>query len=456
MTDTEPDSPTALRAGTELAGRYRLERPLGEGGMGIVWEARQITTQKAVAIKVLKGNDAADTARFVREARVAAGLQHRNIIQVFDFWEVEGTGPVFMVMELLRGETLASLLARMGRLSFNDALSVLVPVAQAIRAAHAEGVVHRDLKPENVLLAKAGSGGSEADGFEVKVLDFGLAKPMVSMTQATAVTHTGSVMGTPFYMAPEQVYGEKDIDGRADVWAFGVLVYECLSGGRPFFGENYGQVFRQISSGRYKPLRELVPDLPPMIDSLIARMLTHDRDRRLANIGEAIDGLMTAAANPADPPRPFIAQPTLRIASQPPEGMRGLSTPGAGAGAHPPAATMLAAATSVSRPARPIPLKVLAAFAALGGAGLLVLAIVLVTALRTPEPIVTTAPLVTPTEVAPLPPPTSTSTASTGPVESLVSPTSAPTSTSRTVKRAKLAKELPKDPSRDPLSGGRF
>jgi eukaryotic-like serine/threonine-protein kinase len=298
------DSPAPepqLAAGDTLAGRYRLERLLGEGGMGFVWQARQLTTDKAVAIKVLKSQDAADTARFLREAKVAAALSHRNIIQVFDFWEMEGKGPVFMVMELLHGETLAERLERTGPLPTEQVLTLVMPVASAVRAAHARGVVHRDLKPDNIFLARV----ADADAPEVKVVDFGLAKPFIINVGATALTQTGSVMGTPYYMAPEQVYGEKDIDGQADVWALGVILYECATGTRPFEGENFGQIFRRVTHGLYTPLRELAPSVPPALEALVVRALSHDRDKRptMAEVHETLVSLrVSASLLPAAPP----------------------------------------------------------------------------------------------------------------------------------------------------------
>jgi len=294
-----------LRPGSTLAGRYRLVRLLGEGGMGVVWEARQLTTERSVAIKILKSRDAADASRFLREAKVSASFSHRSIVQVFDFWEVPGGGPVFMVMELLVGETLAAWRARAGRLAVQDALSVLVPVARALRVAHGQGIVHRDMKPENIFLARPAEGGPP----EVKVLDFGLARPVTADALNTAITQTGSLMGTPYYMAPEQMYGEKDVDVRADVWAFGVILYECVCGERPFGGENFGQVFRHVTSGVFRPMAELAPHAAPALASLVARMLSHDRNVRpnMADICRVLSSSDAAA--------PLVAQTTRRMPS---------------------------------------------------------------------------------------------------------------------------------------------
>ncbi len=360
-----PDPEPTLVAGDTLAGRYRLVRLLGEGGMGYVWEARQLTTDKAVAIKVLKSQEGADTARFLREAKVAAGLSHRNIIQVFDFWEVEGKGPVFMVMELLHGETLAELLERVGRLAQEHVLTLVLPVASAVRAANARGVVHRDLKPDNVFLARV----ADVDTPEVKVVDFGLAKPFVN-SGATALTQTGSVMGTPYYMAPEQVYGEKDIDGQADVWALGVMLYECLTGTKPFEGENFGQIFRRVTHVQYAPLRGLAPDVSPALEALVVRALSHDPQKR-PTMSELYDTLLSLRGSesaiavtppPGGPPPPrSTSQPAPSELApgpprdrspffSPPAGLTPSAPPPAAAVSSPPARTIVSSTISVATP----------------------------------------------------------------------------------------------------------
>jgi serine/threonine protein kinase len=340
MASVPPKADLVLREGDVLAGRYRLIARIGEGGMGMVWEGRQITTDKRVAIKVLKGRDQADAARFLREAKVAAGLAHRNIVQVFDFWEVAVTGPVFMVMEMLVGQTLAAHLEHGRRLPLDEMIAIVLPVASAVRASHAQGIVHRDLKPENIFLAQS----SPQDPVDVKVLDFGLARPVTSVALSTAITQTGSIMGTPFYMSPEQVYGEKDIDVRADIWALGVVVYECLSGTKPFMGENLGQLFKRLTEAKFRPLREAAPNVPPALDALVTRMLSHERSGR-----PSIDEVCAWFANPqASIPPPSTTQrlpstPAFEAAPSP------IVNPRYAAPAIP-AATMVGATTSVHGP----------------------------------------------------------------------------------------------------------
>jgi serine/threonine-protein kinase len=400
-----------MKPGDILAARYRLVRPLGEGGAGVVWAARQVTTERPVAVKVLRGGDPANAARFLREARVAASLNHRNIVQVFDFWEVEDGGPVFLVMELLAGETLGAVLERVGRLSVPQTLSVATPIAAALKAAHAMGVVHRDLKPDNVFLVAA---TPDEPAVEVKVLDFGLAKPVTADPQATVVTQTGSVMGTPCYMSPEQVYGERDVDVRADVWALGVVLYECLTGTKPFVGENFGQVFRSITQGAPPPVRALAPDVPPTLSALVARMLSPaatDRPR-----AEEVLLLLTQPAE-LRANRTAVLEPlplrTQRLSSSPPFAH--------GASSSPAPRTMLASATSVQRERKARWSWWLTVAAAMALLGLGAAALVVLT--QEPPPNATTAERVTLPEVP----------ASPAPAASALTPDNPPLPTSVTV-----------------------
>jgi len=270
--------------GDVVAERYRLDRIVGEGGMGIVWAATHLITGRAVAIKVLKRNGPEDAARLLREARVAASLQHRNIIQVFDLWQLPNTGVLFMVMDLLRGESLAERLHREGVLSLAASADILYAVASALKSAHAQGFVHRDLKPDNIFLAQ------ENDGLTVvKVLDFGLARP-VDPEVSPHVTSSGAVTGTPHYMAPEQVFGEKQLDRAVDVWALAVVWVECLSGRMLFDGENFGQIFRKIALDEHAPLETLLAGYPPELVALIARMLAREPTKRPTD-DEVLSGL---------------------------------------------------------------------------------------------------------------------------------------------------------------------
>jgi serine/threonine-protein kinase len=274
---TEPDVTRHLHAsrlapGDRLADRFRLERVVGEGGMGVVWAARDDRAGAApVALKILKEVTAAEKRRFLREAEVMQSFDHPGIL---DVREVVAVGEdVLLVMDLLEGESLGARLGRVGRLGLGEAIGVLLPLLDATSAAHARGVVHRDLKPENVFLC--------ADG-RVVLLDFGMAKLTASLDLAISgwMTESGLILGTPHYMAPEQIYGERDVDARADVWALGVVTYECLSGERPVSGKSFGQIVRALQRREMVDLAERAPAMPALVLALVRRMLAHDRRER--------------------------------------------------------------------------------------------------------------------------------------------------------------------------------
>ncbi len=215
-------------AGDVLGGKYRLLTPVASGGMGRVWIARNLTTDAEVAAKILLPSSAASPdalARFRREAKATAALSHRAIVRVFDFIEVApGQGPLVMIMELLRGQTLARRIHHLGALSLEETFQVAFPLLSALSHAHRLGIVHRDLKPENVILAL------EPDGRRLpKIVDFGISK----LLREQPITLDGQIMGTLHYMSPEQTRGEP-IDERTDVFSLGVILYECLSGRNPF------------------------------------------------------------------------------------------------------------------------------------------------------------------------------------------------------------------------------
>jgi eukaryotic-like serine/threonine-protein kinase len=278
-----------LAAGAVIAKRYRLERELGRGGMGVVWEATHLVTRRRVAIKCLLGppyREARRHQRFLREARAASAVPHSNVVEIFDLFELEDGTPV-MVMECLAGETLRTKIDRDRRMSLETAVSILLPVVAAVATAHSLGVIHRDLKPENIFLTKGPAG---EDG--VKVLDFGVAKLLSRDDEepgTDTLTNSGAILGTPCYMAPEQAAGDKDIDERVDIWALGVIAYECLAGERPVNGSGVGQVVMRLMTAGIKPLDQAVPGLPSPTASVVMRMLSVARgDRpRLHEVEEA-------------------------------------------------------------------------------------------------------------------------------------------------------------------------
>ncbi len=288
-----------LVAGTVVAERFRLDSELGKGGMGSVWSATHLVTRKKVALKFMHANSAELTARFVREAQTASAVRHPNVVEIHDVLSLPDGTPL-MVMEMLTGESLASRLARERRLSPTDTAFIFGPVVSAVAAAHAAGIVHRDLKPDNIFLAEyAGSAPVP------KVLDFGIAKLVAQNAgpSESALTRTGSLLGTPYYMSPEQVFGEKDVDVRADIWSLGVILYECVCGQRPFEGDNFGQLLKAVTIGRFEPIENLAPWVGPQLSSLIGRML-RERSTRLADLSELEHALSAIRGTPSGPMLP--------------------------------------------------------------------------------------------------------------------------------------------------------
>src|SRR6478736_767166 len=274
-----------LESGKIIAGRYRLDRVLGQGGMGVVWAATHAVTRRTVAMKFVRSALQQKTelrGRLLREAHAAAAVRHPNVVEILDVFELDSDTPV-IVMTLLQGETLGQRLGREPPLSLKETASILLPAISAIGTAHARGVVHRDLKPDNIYL----SDGS--DGAMVKVLDFGIAKLQSGdhASHESMSTQTGATLGTPSYMAPEQAAGERDVDHRADIWALGVIAYECLSGVRPIEGENAAQVMMRLMTTGITPLARVTRGVPEDVTSLIDRMLSRERTRRCPDLHDA-------------------------------------------------------------------------------------------------------------------------------------------------------------------------
>jgi serine/threonine protein kinase len=285
-----------LAPGDVVAERYRIDRFVGRGGMGVVWAATDLRKQHSVALKMLRRHAGGRTdlkLRLLREARAAMAVEHPNVVRVHEVFETADDETPVVVMDLLEGETLGAKLAREEKLGVEETAIILNSVVSAVCAAHDRGIVHRDLKPDNIFLART------ASGVDVKVLDFGVAKLTDTDEDpgaSVSLTHTGALVGTPCYMAPEQCCGEKDVDGRADVWSLGVILYECLAGGRPIEGDNVGQVVKSFMSQGITPLRRVAPDLPSEITRLVERMLVREREHRLGDLREAARVLAAHAA----------------------------------------------------------------------------------------------------------------------------------------------------------------
>jgi len=259
-----------LSAGAVLDGRYRIVRPLDEGGMGTLFVAEHVFLHRRVALKVLRAEldgDAGAVARFEQEARAASAIDHPNIVRVTDFGRTSD-GSVYLIMELLSGRALADELTAAGRLPPERAVAIAVEVLRGLEAAHGAGIVHRDLKPENVFLVEGGS---------IKLIDFGVAQ--VRSTADARLTSTGTVLGTPLYMAPEQVRGQNDLDARVDLHAIGVMLYEMLSGTTPYKGAHFGSIAHEILTGRPPPLVGVDEGLA----ALVMKAFTPDREQRFGS-----------------------------------------------------------------------------------------------------------------------------------------------------------------------------
>ena len=273
----------ALSPGTRL-GHYDVTTLLGEGGMGQVWQATDTQLNRQVALKILPDAFAADPdrlARFTREAQILASLNHPNIAAIYGIEEADGTRA--LVLELVEGPTLADRISK-GPIPLDEALPIAKQIAEALEAAHERGVIHRDLKPANVKV--------KADGM-VKVLDFGLAKaldpvpdvdPSQSPTLTAAATQMGVIMGTAAYMSPEQARG-KPVDKRTDIWAFGVVLYEMLSGARPFQGEDVSLTLASVMKSDVD-VKTLPREVPPIVRTVLDRCLEKDPNRRIRDIGD--------------------------------------------------------------------------------------------------------------------------------------------------------------------------
>ncbi len=254
---------------------YTIRGRLGEGGMGAVFLAQDDVLGRSVAIKVISqsGNDALAGARFLREARSMAAAEHPNIVRVISF----GTtgGKPYLIMELVDGESLAQRLQRAGKLNVSEAMKIVRPVVEALAASWQKGLIHRDIKPSNILIDKKGV---------VRVADFGLAKPAEGGGADNELTQTGAVVGSPFYMAPEQASGSPS-DFRADIYSLGIVLYEMLTGERPFTGSSAMSIVAKHLQAPMPSLRTTRPDVHPLAATIVERMTMKDPQKRYASYG---------------------------------------------------------------------------------------------------------------------------------------------------------------------------
>lgn len=262
------------RLGTTIADRYRLDRVLGIGGAGTVYAAEHVLIGREVAVKILNTTDRDAIQRFLKEARTTSSIRHPHVVEILDMGET-GDGAVYLAMELLEGQPLSAFLKNRLRLDIDEAFQLLLPVMSAVAAVHERGLIHRDLKPANIMLAEVG------DQRVPKLLDFGLVK-QIGQTSA-ALTQVGMTIGTPHYMAPEQVEARPDLTAAVDVWAMAVIWYRCLTGKVPFDGPNPVAILNAVQKGQYQPIDELA-DLPADLAMLVGRCLSLDPKKRPADL----------------------------------------------------------------------------------------------------------------------------------------------------------------------------
>lgn len=280
---------TSVQVGDVLLNKYRVERVLGEGGMGYVLSARHLQLDELFAIKLMHKDalGAADAvARFLREARAAARLKGEHVARVHDVGHLDDGSP-YMVMEQLAGEDLSDRLRRSGVLPVDEAVLYVIQACEAIAEAHANDIVHRDIKPSNVFLTQRANGTPC-----VKVLDFGISKRADSFQgQDPALTKTGAVMGSPAYMAPEQMVNSKTVDGRADIWALGAMLYELTTGRIPFQGDSMTELVARVMSEPPMPPTQLQLTIPAELNAIILRCLEKKPDSRFQSVRDLMAAL---------------------------------------------------------------------------------------------------------------------------------------------------------------------
>lgn len=289
----EPSPPETI-----IDARYRVVRLLGEGGFGQVFECRHVGTRRAFAVKLLLPEIARRPGvltRFLREAQTAGSIKSPNVVDVIDVGQCRSTNAAFMAMELLDGEDLAKHIEERGALAPDLVVRIAVQALVGLCAAHAEGVVHRDIKPPNLFLART-AGGQRT----VKVLDFGIAKLLgENDLERAKLTVTGSILGSPWYMSPEQAAGVADIDHRTDLWSLGAVLYEALSGVTPYHGvTTLQQLLRQICDGPPTPLLERAPGVPPALAAIVTKAMAHNPADRYQSAAEML-AVLTALVDGA-------------------------------------------------------------------------------------------------------------------------------------------------------------
>jgi serine/threonine protein kinase len=292
-----------------LSGRYSLERELGRGGMATVYLARDIRHRRPVALKVMHPllASALDGQRFLREIEVAASLSHPLIVPLHDSGSVGES--LYYVMPYVEGESLYERLQRERRLPLDDALGITRDVALALAYAHGRGVLHRDVKPENILLA----------GGHALIADFGLARA-IGTAEYRRLTETGVIIGSPYYLSPEQIREDLHLDERTDIYSLGCILYEMLTGEPPYTGSSLNQLIKRIITAPVPSAQRLVPTVPPFVDQAIAKALAKSADGRFATMQEFAAAL---SPRPAEPAADAAEKPVEEPAASTPTGPAG-------------------------------------------------------------------------------------------------------------------------------------
>ncbi len=283
----------------------QILRRLAAGGMGVVYKARQLKLGRTVAVKVLSEDLARDknfVHRFLQEARSAAELNHGNIVHIFDVGELAGV--FYIIMEFVDGKNLREILDEKKRLDSVEAIEIALQASHALKHAHKRGIIHRDIKPENIMLTRDNA---------VKIADLGLAKKLAGSDQDSGITCAGAILGTPYYMAPEQVKDFSKVDGRTDIYSLGVTLYKALTGKVPFKGRTPVEVMINVVEGKYPPLRSLQPDVPEDVAKLVERMMHVNQEHRFHDLSDVIGHMETVLYRLRDSiPASDAASPSTR------------------------------------------------------------------------------------------------------------------------------------------------
>ncbi len=288
------EAQAGVTEGEILAGKYRVEKVLGVGGMGVVVAARHIDLDEKVAIKFLLPamlGDGAAVARFQREAKAAVRIKSEHVARVFDVGRLQDGAP-YMVMEFLEGSDLAALLTRHGAMPFAQAVDFILQACVAVADAHALGIIHRDLKPANLFCVRRSDGQ-----LSIKVLDFGISKLTEADGSGMSFTQTNAMMGSPLYMSPEQFRSSKNVDARTDIWALGAILFELVTGQTPFSAGSVPELAVRIATERAPSATRVNPQVPPALATIIARCLEREQEQRPRNIAD-----LAVALAPFAPP----------------------------------------------------------------------------------------------------------------------------------------------------------